>query len=354
MKKLKVGIIGQGRSGCNIHAHVLNLLPEQYTIAAVTDLMQERRDAAVKNFGCDAYESHLELLDRKDLDLVVNASPSHLHVPLSELFIDAGFNVLCEKPLASKVADVDRLIAKSKKSGNVFAVYQQSRFAPYFQQVKSVIDSGVLGKIVLVKIAFNSFARRWDWQTLKKMNGGNLLNTGPHPLDQALHFVGRDAMPQVICDMDNLNSSGDAEDHVKLILRREGYPTVDVEVSSCAAYSPYTYMVYGSRGGLTGTMTDIQWKYFDESQCENHESLAEPMPNLGYCSEKLPWVEENWRCETKEEGAMNQLDLMGTQFYLNLHKVLTQGAELEVKLADVRQQIAVIEEAHRQNLGYSV
>lgn len=354
MKKLKVGIIGQGRSGRDIHANTMGLLPEYYTIAAVAELLEDRRSQAVKDFGCEAYASHLDLLKRTDLDLIVNASPSHLHVPLTELFIDAGFNILCEKPLASKALEVDRLIEKSKKSGKVFAVYQQSRFAPYFQQVKSVVDSGVLGKIVLVKIAFNGFARRWDWQTIKKMNGGNLLNTGPHPLDQALHFIGRDAMPQVICDMHKLNSFGDAEDHVKLILRRKDRPTIDLEVSSCAAYSPYTYMVYGSRGSLMGTMTNIQWKYFDQNQCHQQELVNGPMPKLSYCSEKLPWVEEKWESPSDSTESSKLFDIMGTRFYKHLHDVLTQGVEMEVKLEHVRQQVAIIEEAHRQNPGYSV
>lgn len=349
MKQLKVGIIGQGRSGRNIHSQIIELMPNQFKIVAVTDPLVDRRDEAVQKYQCDAYENHTSLLNRTDLDLVVNATPSHLHVPVSEQFIEAGFNVLCEKPLADSVSDVDRLIEKSQKHGTLLAVYQQARFAPYFQQVKSIVDSGVLGRIVLVKIAFNGFSRRWDWQTLKKMKGGNLLNTGPHPLDQALHFIGRDAMPQIVCDMDRLNTCGDAEDHVKLILRRPGRPTIDLEISSCAAYSPYTYMVYGSQGGLTGTQTQIDWKYFDPTQCSQQQVINEPMPQRGYCSEKLPWIEEQWICPTETPGAMSLFDTMGTAFYDQLYDVLTRGVPLVVKLEEIRQQVAIIEEAYKQN-----
>ena len=102
----------------------------------------------------------------------------------------SGFNLLCEKPLARRAADVDKLIEKSKSKGVLFAIYQQSRYAPYFRQVRKVIDSGVLGRIVQINIAFNGFSRRWDWQTLQEYDGGNLLNTGPHPLDQALQLFG--------------------------------------------------------------------------------------------------------------------------------------------------------------------
>jgi len=245
IKKLKVGIIGQGRSGKDIHAHSLTLMPDKYEIAAVVDPLEDRCEKARQEFKCEAFKTIETMLEkRRDLDLVVNATPSHLHLPVTEQVLKAGFNVLCEKPFGRCVADVDRVIATSKKVGKTLAVFQQSRFAPYFQQVKTVVDSGVLGRIVMVKIAFNGFARRWDWQTIRKMDAGNLLNTGPHPLDQALHFIGRDAMPEVFCTMDNVHTLGDAEDHVKLILRRKNRPTIDLEISSCCAYNPYRFVAF--------------------------------------------------------------------------------------------------------------
>ena len=162
MKTIRVAIVGQGRSGRGIHAEYLQHVPGKFTIAAVADPLKDRRDRAVREFGCDAYASHKPLLRRNDIDLVVNATPSHLHVPYTLEFLNAGFNVLCEKPLAAKVKDVDRLIAAQKKRGTVFAVFQQSRYAPYFQQVRKVIDSGVLGDLVQVNIQFNGFNRRYD------------------------------------------------------------------------------------------------------------------------------------------------------------------------------------------------
>lgn len=351
MKKLKVGIIGQGRSGRDIHAHTLQLLPDLFEISAVTDVLEDRREKARAEFNCEVFPTVGGMLKkRRDLDLIVNASPSHLHIPLTEQALKAGFNVLCEKPFGRRVSDVDRLIARSREVGKTLAVFQQSRFAPYFQQVKAVVDSGVLGRIVMVKIAFNGFGRRWDWQTLRTMDGGNLLNTGPHPLDQALHFIGRDAMPEVFSTMDNVQTFGDAEDFVKLILRRKGRPTIDLEISSCCAYNPHTYVVHGSRGSLAGTMSHVEWKYYKDSEAPAQQLISEPLPNRAYCSEKLVLHEEKW--ETPEEAANGLFDYMATRFYRNLHDALVSGAPLEVPLEQVRQQIAVIQEAHRQNGSY--
>lgn len=352
MKRLRVGIIGQGRSGKNIHAHTLNLLPERYKITAVADPLADRQESARRDYQCQAYSSLAEMLRScPDLDLVVNAAPSHLHIPLTEQALKAGYNVLCDKPFGRRWKSVGRLANLAAAKHRTLAVFQQSRFSPYFQQVKSVVESGLLGRIIMVKIAFNGFARRWDWQTLRCFDGGNLLNTGPHPLDQALHFIGRDAMPEVLSIMDNVNTFGDAEDHVKLILKRKGRPTIDLEISSCCSYNPYVYVVYGSRGSLAGTMNHIEWKYFRESEAPSQKLIREPMPHLGYCSEQLPFHEGKW--DAPEESVANLFDYMATRYYNNLHDTLTQGAPLEVTLDQVRQQIAVIQEAHRQNRSYA-
>ena len=348
---IKAGIIGQGRSGKDIHARTFGLLPEKFKISAVAERLEDRREEAKRDFGCDAFPDLASMLSaRPDLDLIVNAATSEQHIPLTEQCLDAGFKVVSDKPFGRRVADVDRLIAKAKAKGVFLAVFQQSRFAPYFQEARKVCESGVLGRIVQVKIFFNGFARRWDWQTLRKRDGGNLLNTGPHPLDQALHFIGRDAMPEVLCVMDKLNSFGDAEDHVKLILTRKGRPTIDLEVSSCSNFNPYTYQIYGSRGSLAGTMTHLDWKYFKDEEAPAQSLLDGPMPKRAFCSEALTWHEGSW--EAPEEVKRNLFDYMATRYYSRLHDSLTKGAELAVKLEEVRQQIAVIEEAHRQNGSY--
>lgn len=346
MKKLRVGVIGQGRSGHNIHVHSLSLMPEKFQVAAVCDEIEERTNDAVENHGADAYTDYKELLKRDDLDLVVNASPSHLHVPITKEAFNAGHNVLCEKPLARRASEVDEMINLAAKNGKLFAIYQQSRFAPYFQQVRKVIDSGVLGRIAMIKIAFNGFARRWDWQTLQEMNGGNLLNTGPHPMDQVLQLFGTDVMPNVFCKMDRLNTYGDAEDFVKIILTGEGRPLVDVEISSADAYPLYTYHIHGQLGGLTGNTTQLKWKYYKPAEAPKQDLKREPIEGRRYCREDLVLHEETWEVPKEQT---NLFDTMALQFYDNLYNALTNGEELIVKPEQVRQQIAVVEECHRQN-----
>lgn len=343
---LQVAIIGQGRSGRDIHAKLLANMPELYRIAAVVDGLEERRTRAKQEFGCDAYADYNELYGRNDIDLIVNATPSHMHVPVSKDFLEHGFHVLCEKPLAPTAQDVDSLIAAAEQSGKLLAVFQQSRYAPAFVRMKQVIDSGVLGRIVRVSFANNSFARRWDWQTLKRFNGGNLMNIGPHPLDQALQLFDPERMPDVACAMDSANSFGDAEDYVHVTLRGAGCPTVDVEISSCHAYPSFHYQVQGTCGGLKGTFGRLDWKYFKPEEAPEQQLIVEPMFKAdgtpAACSETLIWHEESW-----EQG--NVVQSMGTAFYEMLHRALADGKPLEVTPQQVRRQIAVMEECYRQN-----
>lgn len=343
---IQVAIIGQGRSGRGIHAKLLAAMPEKYRIAAVVDGLEERRERAVRELGCDAYAEQEQLYARRDIDLVVNATPSHLHAPVSEAFLRNGFHVLCEKPLAPSVEAVDGLIAASEQSGKLLAVFQQSRYSPAFVKIKEILASGVLGRIVRISLANNTFARRWDWQTLKRFNGGSLMNIGPHPLDQALQLFHPERMPKVMCTMDSANSFGDAEDYVHVILRGEDCPAVDVEVSSCHPYPTHNYQIQGTNGGLTGTFTRLNWKYFKSEEAPQQQLIEEPMFNPdgtpASCSEQLTWHEDSWA-----QG--NFADTMGTAFYEMLYATLAQGQPLEVTPQQVRRQIAVMEQCYEQN-----
>lgn len=360
MKKIRVGIIGQGRSGRDIHGVYLHTDP-RFQIVAVTDALVERRQRAAREYGCETYVDYREMLRRRDLDLVVNASYSHLHAPLTLAILRSGRHVLCEKPLAHRMRDVDGLIAAARKAGKVLAIFQQSRFAPYFQQVRKVLDSGVLGRIVQISIQFNGFGRRWDWQTVRACNGGSLLNTGPHPLDQALQLFG-DGMPQVSCFMDRTDGSfGDAENHVKVILRGKGHPLIDMEISSCCPYPGPLYNIYGTRGGLRATSAEMEWKYFKWPEAPKQKLTLEPLRDEegkpAYPQEGLTWHTGKWPEQDAGKGksagysaaaAPTQGGMTGA-FYSMLHKTLTRRAPLLITPEQVRRQVAVIEECQRQN-----
>jgi len=350
-KKLKVGIIGQGRSGKAIHADTLNRLKEIFEITAIADPIADRRVKAEEEFQCDTYADYKEMIKRTDLDLVVNTTPSHLHFAVSLELLQSGQNVLCEKPLARTVEEVDELLAAVEQTGKQLYVFQQSRFAPAFKQINDIIDSGKIGRVVQATISYNNFARRWDWQTLREFNGGNLYNTGPHPVDQALQFLGTEDMPDVTCAMDWANTAGDAEDYVKLVMRAPKRPVVEVEISSCNAYPNGNYLIQGTSGGIKGTFDSLEWKYFKAEENEARTLVREPLTdangNPAYCKEQLVWHEDSWKYESAD--GLNPFDSMCKEYYERLHEQITTGKSNGITLKQVRQQIAVMQECIRQN-----
>ncbi len=350
MRQINVVILGQGRSGRDIHGFHLKKDTERFKVVGVVEPMDIRRERAAKEYGCEVFTDYKQLFGRTDIDFVINSTPSYLHYSITKDLLQHGFNVLCEKPCVPTVAEFDDLCETAKQNGVHLLVFQQSRFANYFQKVKEVIASGDLGRIVHIGIQFNGFARRWDWQCCLDFNGGNLANTGPHPVDQALNLLDSyDREIGVFCRMDRANTFGNAEDYVKLILTAPDRPLIDLDISSCDAYPCYTYKVEGTRGTLKGTMGHIDWKYFKEEEAPKQHLIRETltageekMPS--YCVEQLKWYEESW------DGDPQAPFIAAVQtYYDQLYALVTEGREHDIKLYQVRQQLAVIEESHRQN-----
>lgn len=348
MKKLRVAIIGYGRSGQDIHsAFFRSAQNDKYEVVCVVDELDFRREQAKAKHNCETFADYHEILDRKDIDLVVNATYSHMHYPVALDFLKHGFNVVSEKPFAVHADDCQALIDAAAENNVMFCVFQQSHFAPYRLRIGEILDSGILGDIAIIKIQFSGFSRRWDWQCLQSYGGGCLRNTGPHPFEQALDLLDTDEMPTIASRLSIMNSYGDAEDFCKVLLLRKDRPVIDVEISSCNAYSDYLYLIQGSKGTLKATMGAIDYKYFDPAEAAPQhlikESLRGPGDAPSYCVEKLPMK------EVHEDLSGTAFDAAVLAYYNNIYAHLTEGEELIIKPAKIKQMVAVMEEIHRQN-----
>lgn len=348
MKKLNVAIIGQGRSGRDIHGRYFlsEAGKERYNVVAVADKIEARRARASQEYGCDVYEDYMDILKRDDIDVVVNSTFSYLHYPVTMDALRHGKNVVSEKPFSKFAIECEDMIRTAKENDVTLTVFQQSRIAPYFTRICEILDSGKLGDIAQITIHFSGYSRRWDWQTSRRYYGGCLLNTGPHPLDQALHLLNTDDMPNVFSVLKRINSAGDAEDYAKVILTAPNRPLIDLEISPADAYNDFTYRIHGSRGSLTATLSKIKWKYFDEKPMPAF--TFEPLVGAdglspAYCSEKLTWN------EFEEDMTGSPFDYAPTKYYENLYEHLVNGAEILIKPEKIVQQIRVIELIHAQN-----
>jgi predicted dehydrogenase len=339
--QIRVGIAGLGRSGWDIHAHLLAGLGEHYQVVAVVDADEGRRQQAIDRFGCRAYANSDDLLADDAVELVVVALPSHRHADYSIAALEAGKHVVCEKPMAPTLAEADRMVAAAEQSDTVLSIFQNRRYNPDFVKIRALIDSGILGRIVLIKITESRFSRRWDWQTLKKYGGGALNNTGAHHLDMALQLFGA-GYPEVFAHLERTLSLGDADDHVKIILRGENHPMIDIEISSADAYPPENWHILGTQGGLAGTTRELRWKYFDPATLPDRTLDTRPTPDRSYNRDEIPWQEGCW--------TIDEYDGPGyAGFYLDLYETIRNGAPLVITPQSVRRVIWVQEECHRQS-----
>jgi predicted dehydrogenase len=337
--KVRVGIVCLGRSGWGIHARLLEPLKDKYLITAVFDKDPARLKEAAEKFGCKTFTSYSSFLKDPGYELAVVATPNKLHSKFSIQALEAGKNVVCEKPMALSIRDADKMIAAAKKSGRLLTIFQNARYAVDFLKVKEIIGSGVLGRIVHIRMAWHGFSRRWDWQTLKKFGGGSLNNTGPHPIDQALVLFGETA-PGVFCLRDKALTLGDADDHVKVVLHGKGAPTVEVEVTSACAYPQERWLVMGTQGGLSGTASALKWKYFDPKTLPKRVADESPTPDRSYNSETIQFIEGSW--DAKDDKNPGE-----TGFYLDLYETLTKGGAPHITPESVRRQMSVLDKCRK-------
>ena len=342
---INVGIAGLGRTGWNNHANAFAHLPEQYRVVAVCDPDPQRQAEAVQRFDCLAYGAYAELVADKAVELMVVATPSHLHAEQSIAAMRAGQHVIVEKPMASDLAGADAMIAVAEETGRILTVHQNLRYAADFVKVQEVIASGVLGRIIEIRIHNGGFDRRWDWQTLKRYGGGALNNSGPHFIDMGMLLVD-DPQPTVFCHMEATPLyAGDADSHVKVVLKPRRGPLVEINITTACAFPQPNFLALGTQGSLVCDRDEARWRYFDPAEAPPLALDKAPIArDRAYNREQLPWREE--RAEIVRDGARDIQRL-----YRALYAAIREDAELDIHPQSVRAQIAVLEKCRELNPG---
>ncbi|MBR5449100.1 MAG: Gfo/Idh/MocA family oxidoreductase [Clostridia bacterium] len=350
MKKLRLAVIGQGRSGRDIHGKYFKSdLNDICEVKYVVERDPARRERAEAEYpGCKTFASYEELYAIDDIDLVVNATYSDDHYPVTYDLINHGFNVVVEKPFARTRQECDTLIALAKKKGVTLAVFQQSFLAPIYLETCRIIAEGKLGEIKQISIRYNGFARRWDWQTLLSRCAGSIYNTGPHPIGLALGYLDfSDDARVVFSRLGTSLTSGDGEDYAKIILTAPGKPVIDIEMNSADAYSDYNVKICGSLGMYKCTIAKYQMKYIVKGENPERpvifESLSDENGYPAYCSETLITHEESG------DFVGSAFDTAVDTFYRMVRDNINEGKPMQVTPEMAAKIISVIEEVHAAN-----
>lgn len=295
MSAIKTAIVGIGRAGWNMHCPELDKRPDKFTIIAACDIEPERQRRMSERYHCRTYgDIHAAVQDR-EVELVSIATRSPDHVAHAMLALDAGKHVFLEKPIALSYADALRLRDHAATARGGLYFRHNRRFEPAFTHIRELLATGIIGKVYEVKLRRNGYQRRSDWQTLVSCGGGQLNNWGPHIVDHALQFL--DApLADLWSDLKRIAAVGDAEDHIKLVLRGTNGRIVDMEISGGAALPEPEYTIFGDRGALTCSGDDITMRYLPRDFVLPELHASAELPGQEYVSGKggeLPWVNEN-------------------------------------------------------------
>ncbi len=272
MEKLNWGMIGGGEGSQIGPAHRLGALADgRFELAAgALDHRPEEGRAHAQRLGIAAdraYGDWQEMLagekDRHDrVDLVTVATPNATHFEIAKAFLEAGFNVLCEKPMTMTVEEGEELVRVAGKSGRICAVNYCYTAYPMVRQARAMVRAGEIGKIRLVVTNFSHGHHgdatdadnpRVRWRYDPEMAGisGQFADCGIHALHMA-SFVCDDEVATLSADFASTIPSRELEDDAMVNFRMTRGTVGRLWTSSVAIgrQHGFEFQIFGETGGL--------------------------------------------------------------------------------------------------------
>lgn len=160
---LKVGLIGFGGMG-RAHASAYELIGDRVKVVAAADLQEEKRDELHEKFGCETYNTGMELIENADVDFVDICLPTFLHTEHAVEAMRKGLNVFLEKPVCLNEDEAQLLLNVQKETGRKVQIGQVVRFFNEYKWLKGVYESGKYGKLLSANFMRMSEMPVWGWE----------------------------------------------------------------------------------------------------------------------------------------------------------------------------------------------
>lgn len=258
---IRIGLIGTGSRGLGL-AEILSKMPG-VKMMAFCDIIPSHLEKAMKLApkGSKSYTDYRKLLDNKEIDAVVIATPHYLHAPMSLAALDAGKHIYQEKSLAYDIPQSIELVKRVRQSNKVFQVGFQYRYDAKYHRVKEVIEQGWLGKITHIESQFNrnsdwrnpvadpALERTINWRLYREYCGGPLTELCAHQVD-AIHFMFGGIKPLKVTGIGGINYWKDGRDTYDNIRTIYEYPN-DIKSSVTSvlsnAYNGYFIRILGDK-----------------------------------------------------------------------------------------------------------
>ena len=142
-----------------------------------------------------AYGSYEELLADPEIDVIYNPLPNHLHAEWTVRALQAGKNVLCEKPLALTMAEMDRIEAAARETGRIATEAFMYRHHPQTLMVKELVESGQIGRLQYIRGSYSyPFTRTGNYRADPSQGGGSIWDVGCYPISYARLLAGSEPL----------------------------------------------------------------------------------------------------------------------------------------------------------------
>jgi predicted dehydrogenase len=322
--RLRVAVVGLGIG--RGHAQAFQSLPDQFELVALCDTDEAKaRELAVLGNVPYVCTDLSELCRLDDVDVIDICTPSSLHFEQACEVLSAGKHVICEKPLAGSLREVDELARAEVRSGRRIMPILQYRFGDGLQKLKFLADEGLTGRAYVTTVE-TAWRRRSDYYTApwrgkwKTELGGTLVTHAIHTHDMLTYILGP----------------------VKNVFARTATRVHPIEVEDCASIS--LEMADGSLASLSvtvGSCEQISRHRFcfsnltAESNTRSYSNSGDPWTFTGDSPELAAQIEAALaRFVPQPEGFGGQF----SRFYY----AIQSGAELPVTVSDARASIELL------------
>jgi len=336
-KTIKVGLIGFGAGGQIFHAPILTMV-KGLQLAKIRAVKSEQTAIAQSKYPqATIVSTSEEIFNDTNIDLVVITTPNTSHYSLAMQALQAGKNVVVDKPFTINTKDADELVAEADKRNLVLSVYHSRRFDSDFYTVKKIIKNDLLGGLVEMESRydrFRNFLKPNSWRAEDIPGSGILYDLGSHLIDQALALFG---LPDTVsADLMVQRKHGKAIDNFEVILH---YPGIKVSLKAgMLVREPLPrFILLGNNGSFVKYGLDVQ-----------EEALK-----AGYSSA----TKSNWGIEPPEIWGTINTEINGqhfvgkiesekgdyTAFYENVYNTIIGKEQLIVTPLQARNNIRIIE-----------
>jgi len=340
---IRVGVIGLGRSGLELHARPLTAVAG-YELIAVCDQSEERLLKTSKKLDARPYRDAGSLLADPKVDLIVVSVPGSLHSKLSIAALESGKHVVVEKPMADTVAEADAMLSAAERTGRILTVFHNRRWDEDYRMVKALVEQDKLGALLTIDARVMSFGKEWTsygvpefnptWRVQAAYGGGFLSDWGPHLADQCLDLIG-EWPEKITAELRSHMWSSEVDDYFSVRLQFPCGVLVTMEGSNNARIPLPRWFVVGREGTLISGSGFGHWTEMKLKQdCDDGEVCIAPSDVLG---------DEDLRDEEKYYDELSAL------FYADLQQALEEKKAPAITATQSRDVIALLEAARQSS-----